>query len=97
MTKRIGIRELTRNSSILDEADYIEIVDKKTKKLKGAFISEKYLDGVKSFIEEKEKLDRKNRFEKMLKLLSDIEIEDRFKDKSYKEIREMIAKEKCGQ
>jgi hypothetical protein len=97
MTKRIGIRELTRNSSILDEADYIEIEDKKTKKLKGAFISEKYLDDVKEMLEKKEKEQKQKRLDFILKYAGSIKIEDRFKDKSYKEIREMIAKEKYGQ
>ena len=97
MTMRIGIRELTRNSSILDEADFIEIEDKKTKKLKGAFISEKYFEDVKKLIEAKEKEEKKRKFEKMLNLLDGLEIEDRFKDKSYKEIKKMIAEEKYGE
>ena len=93
----IGIRELTRNSSILNNVDYVEIEDKKTKKLKGAFISRKYLDDVKKLIEKREKEEKKRKFEKMLNLLDGLEIEDRFKDKNYKEIKKMIAEEKYGE
>ncbi len=32
MTKKIGIREVTRNFSILNNYDYVEIEDKKTHK-----------------------------------------------------------------
>jgi len=51
MTKRIGIRDVTRNFSILDEYDYVEIEDKKTHKIKGMFVSEKFLDDVREFLE----------------------------------------------
>ena len=97
MAMRIGIREFTRNSSLLDESDFIEIEDKKTKKLKGAFISEKYLDDVRKLIEKREREEKKKELDFIMKYAGSIEIEDRFKDKSYKEIREMVAKEKYGE
>jgi len=40
---KIGIRELVRDTSILDRYDYIEIEDKKTHKSKGIFVSGKYV------------------------------------------------------
>ncbi len=50
MIKKMGIREITRNFSIIDEYDYIEIEDKKTHKIKGAFISGKYLDDIREVV-----------------------------------------------
>ena len=97
MTTKMGIRDLTRNISILDKENFIEIEDKKTKKIKGAFVSAKYLDDVKKLIEQKEQEERKRRYDAIMKFAGAFEIEDRFKDKSYKEIREMIAKEKYGE
>ena len=58
MTKRIGIREVTRNFSILDEYDYVEIEDKKTHKVKGMFIFERLLDDVREYIEQKAEKER---------------------------------------
>ncbi len=55
MTKRIGIREVTRNFSILDNYDYVEIEDKKTHKIKGMFVSEGLLEDVREYIEQKAK------------------------------------------
>ena len=81
----------------MDNVDYVEIEDKKTKKLKGAFISRKYLDDVKKLIEKREKEEKKRKFEKMLNLLDGLEIEDSFKNKNYKEIKKMIAEEKYGE
>ena len=51
MTTKIGIRELARNSNMLDGYDYVE--DKKTHEYKGLFISLKYADEFKAFLEDK--------------------------------------------
>jgi len=65
---KIGIRELVRDTSILDRYDYIEIEDKKTHKSKGIFVSGKYVKDIEKFLEEKEqkqiqeKLDALNSF-----------------------------------
>ena len=68
MTMKVGMRELARNSNILDGYDYVEVEDKKTHEYKGLFISPKYADEFKAFLEEKiaknmqEKLDRIEEF-----------------------------------
>jgi hypothetical protein len=48
---RIGIRELVRDTSVLDRYDYIEIEDKKTHKLKGIFVSNEYAKDIEEFLE----------------------------------------------
>ena len=53
MTMKVGMRELARNSNILDGYDYIEVEDKKTHEYKGLFISPKYADEFKSFLEDR--------------------------------------------
>ncbi len=70
MTKpiKVGIRELVRDTSLLDRYDMIEIEDKKSHKLKGVFVSSKYAQAVEHFIAKKqeqeiqEKLDALERF-----------------------------------
>jgi polyribonucleotide nucleotidyltransferase len=97
MTTKMGIRELTRNISQLDKYDYIELEDKKTKEPKGMFISAKLAKELKDIIEQKAKEQREKKVNFIKKFAGFLEVEDRFKDKSYKEIREMIAKEKYGE
>ena len=92
MTKKIGIREVTRNFSILDEYDYVEIEDKKTHEFKGMFVSSKYAKEFKKFLDEKkqEKIDRLRQFS------GKGEVHKRFDDLTGPNIREKIAKEKYG-
>jgi hypothetical protein len=92
MTKKIGIREVTRNFSILDEYDYVDIEDKKTHEYKGMFISSKYAKEFKKFLDEKkqEKLDRLRQFAGKGK------VHKRFDGLTSGKIREKIAKEKYG-
>ncbi len=51
MTTTMSIRELTRNGSMFGQYDYINIEDKKSNEYKGVFISSKYSDMVKEFLE----------------------------------------------
>ena len=51
MTTTMSIRELTRNGSMFGQYDYIDIEDKKSNEYKGVFISSKYADRVKAFLE----------------------------------------------
>lgn len=51
MIEKVGIRDVMRNFKILEKYDMVEIEDKKTKKLKGLFISEKWAKELKSSIE----------------------------------------------
>ncbi len=91
MTMKIGIRDLVRNSNILD---YLEVEDKKTHEYKGLFVSPKYADEFKAFLEEKiskEKLDEIEKF------AGSVHIEDRFVHLSDKQIREQIGQEKYGE
>ena len=52
MTKVIGIRDLVRNASLLEEYDYVEIEDKRTHEYKGLFISPKYAQEMKQILDE---------------------------------------------
>lgn len=97
MTKRIGIREVTRNFSILDEYDYVEIEDKKTHKVKGMFVSEKYLSDVREFLEDKKSKEIQKQLDEIKQFAGKGKIHERFNGLTSKEIREKIAKEKYGQ
>lgn len=51
MTTTMSIRELTRNGSMFGQYDYINIEDKKSNDYKGVFISSKYAEMVKAFLD----------------------------------------------
>ena len=68
MTKRVGVREFVKNSTMMDKYDYIEIEDKKSNKLKGIFISSKLAKEFEEFLEQK----RKEEIEKKLEAFDKI-------------------------
>lgn len=96
MTTTMSIRELTRNGSMFGEYDYIDIEDRKSHEYKGVFISAQYADEVKKFLEKKLAKEKQKKLDKFMQFAGKIGIEDRFQDKSAKEIREMRAREKYG-
>ncbi len=94
MAAKIDIRELSRNSSVLDKYDYVEIEDKKSKKLKGAFISNKLLKDVKEYILQKEQEKKQKELNEIMQFAGQFEIDEKFINKSAKEIRQIKALEK---
>ncbi len=67
MTTTMSIRELTRNGSRLEEYDYIDIEDKKRKEYKGVFISSRYADEVKRFLEKKIDEEKQRKIDSIMK------------------------------
>ncbi|MEA3492211.1 MAG: hypothetical protein U9R27_09955 [Campylobacterota bacterium] len=66
MTATIGVREIARNINILQEYDYIDIEDKKTKEYKGLLISAQYADEIKAFLENKLQLERQKELDEIM-------------------------------
>jgi len=62
----MSIRELTRNGKFLSDYDYIDIEDKKSHQYKGVFISSKYAEEVKHFLELKLKEEKEKKLEALL-------------------------------
>lgn len=97
MTTTVGMRELARNSHILEGYDYVDVEDKKTHEYKGLFISPKYADDVKKMLNKKQAQEMKKKLDEVMRFSGSVEIEDRFNNLSYKEIRKKIAEEKYGE
>ena len=97
MTMTVGMRELSRNSKLLEQYDYVDVEDKKTHEYKGLFISPKYADEFKKYLEKKISKTMQKKLDEIEKFAGSIEIEERFKDLSYKEMRQKIAEEKYGE
>jgi len=53
MTTTLSIRDLARNTNILQEYDYVDVEDKKSHEYKGLFISPKYADEFRKLLEKK--------------------------------------------
>jgi len=96
MTMVVGMRELARNSNILDGYDYVDVKDKKTQEYKGLFVSPKYADEFKAFLEEKISAEIQEQLDEMNRFAGTMESEDRYKGLEGKDLMVEVAKAKCG-
>ncbi len=62
----IGIRELGRNSNILNGHDYVDVEDMKTHEYKGLFVSPKYADEFKKYLKAKISKEKKEKLDAMM-------------------------------
>ena len=97
MTMTVGMRELSKNSNILDGYDYVDVEDKKTHEYKGLFISPKYADEFKKYLDEKKSREKQDMLDRIDKFAGKGKIHERFNNLTSREIREKIAKEKYGE
>ena len=97
MTRMVGIRDLARNSNILDGYDYIEVEDKKTHEYKGLFVSPKYADEFKRFLEDKLSKEIQEKLDEVKRFAGKGKVHDRFDNLTSSQIREKVALEKYGQ
>ena len=97
MTMVVGMRELARNSNILDGYDYVDVEDKKTHEYKGLFISPKYADEFRKYLDKKISREKQDMLDRIDKFAGKGAIHERFNDLTSREIREKIAKEKYGE
>ena len=91
MTMKVGMRELARNSNILDGYDYVEVEDKKTHEYKGLFISPKYADEFKAFLEEKIAKNMQEKLDRIEEFAGKGRIHERFNNLTSRVIRDKIA------
>ena len=75
----MSIRDLSRSGKKLADYDYIDIEDKKSKEYKGVFISRKYAEEVKDFLNKKIACEKKKRLNNLLAFsgIADGETEDK--------------------
>ncbi len=66
MTMTVGVRELARNSNILDGYDYVDVEDKKTHEYKGLFISPKYAEDFKNYLAKKISQDKQKQLDELM-------------------------------
>ena len=97
MTTTVGIRELSRNSKLLEQYDYVDVEDKKTHEYKGLFISPKYADEFKKYLDKKISKEKQDMLDRIDKFAGKGTIHERFNNLTGREIREKIAKEKYGE
>jgi hypothetical protein len=96
MTARVGIREISRQFSAYQDYDYVEIENKKTGKRNGLYVSEKYADELKAYIDKCEQQERQRKLDALMQFAGSMEIDSKYDGLSGAQLREMIAKEKYG-
>lgn len=94
MTIKIGYRELARNSNILDGYDYVEVEDKKTHEYKGLFVSPKYAQEFKKFIEDKISNEQQKKLDDIMQFAGSIEVDSKYQGMSSSELKDARANKK---
>ena len=94
MTMTVGMRELARNSNILNGYDYVDVEDKKTHEYKGLFVSPKYADEFKKFLDDKISKEEQRQLDEIAKFAGKGKVYERFNNLTSSQIREKVAKEK---
>ena len=87
MTAKMSIRDLTRSGSSLLEYDYIDIEDKKAHEYKGVFVSNKYADEVKEFLDEKIEREQKKVLQELMQFAGSNTLREECKDMTSNELR----------
>ena len=59
MKTTVGIRDLARNSKILEQYDYVDVIDKRTYIYKGLFVSPKYAEEFKAYLARKIEIEKR--------------------------------------
>ena len=97
MTNVIGVRELARNSNILEGHYYLDLEDKKTHKYKGLLVSPEFSDEIKKILEKKIADKKQQELNEIMQFSGSCETHSRFDNLTSKEIREKNAQEKHGE
>lgn len=93
---QVGVREFVKDFNKLQNVDMVEIIDKKTKNLKGIYLSKDEALKVKHLLEKEREKEREERLKKFMKYAGSMEVDERFEGLEGKELREAVAKAKVG-
>ena len=91
MAIQMGIGEFTKNFNKLQNVDLVEIVDKKTNKLKGVYLSTKEALKVKKILEENKKPEKEKKLLKIIKYAGRMNVDENLENLSKEELKVKIA------
>ncbi|MEO1927647.1 MAG: hypothetical protein ABGX26_03050 [Nautiliaceae bacterium] len=94
--QRVGIREFTKNFNKFQNLKMVEIIDKKTNKPKGLYLSYEMAKIFKSMLEREKTEDKKKKLSKIMQFAGKVELDEKFKNLSERELKIEIAKLKNG-
>ncbi len=94
MAIQIGIRDLVRDSSILQGHDYVEVMDKRKNEFKGLFVSAAYADEFKKFLDKKIMKKHLEKLNRIKKYTGSGSIDKSFDNLTTSEIKSKIARKK---
>jgi len=96
VTKKLSIRELGRNVRTINGYDYVEIEDRKSKEYKGIFVSPKYAQEVKRFLEEKIRGEKHELLDELERFAGKFTMEERYEGLEDEELLKKISRIKTG-
>jgi hypothetical protein len=91
MTTTIGIRDLARGSSVLEEYDYVNIEDKKTHKRKGLIVSNQYADEVEKYLKKIIAKKQQQDIDDIMQFAGSINIDAKYDNMTSSELRRARA------
>lgn len=91
MTTTLSIRDLARNTNILQHYDYVDVEDKKSHEYKGLFISPKYADEFRALLEKKIIDQRQSDWDEILQFVGTATMEEKYRNMTSLELREARA------
>lgn len=91
MTTTIGIRELSRGFKAFEGYDFVRIEDKKTKKIKGLIVADKYVAKVEKIISKIVKQEKQQDLDDIMQFAGSMSIDEKYNNMSSKELRKARA------
>ncbi len=91
MTTTLSIRDLARNTNILQHYDYVDVEDKKSHEYKGLFISPKYADEFRKLLEKKIMDERQRELDEILQFVGIATIDEKYNNMTSSQLREARA------
>ena len=96
VTKKLSIRELARNVRTINSYDYVEIEDRKSKEYKGLFVSPKYAEEVKRFLEEKIRREKQELLDELERFAGKFTMEKHYENLNDRELMKQVSRDKIG-
>jgi len=97
MTASIGVRELVRNSNILQGYDYLDLEDKKTHQYKGLLVSPEFAGEIKKILEQKIATKKQQELDEIMQFSGSCHMPKECLEMTSKELKAYHAVNKYGE
>ena len=93
---QISVREFTKYFTKLQDEEWVEIIDKKSNKLKGVYLNAKEAMKVKKILQHIKEQEKQKKLSQIMRYAGKMHLEKDFENLSNEELKIAIAKRKNG-